>query len=94
MKELFQVEDDRLYIATVQDVEPILEKVKAEKENHRESKTEALGVKAGTIPKVIILRYMQEMGVSYRDFLMDDVHVRRILMDPDFKRFRVWEGRF
>jgi hypothetical protein len=94
MRETFHIEDDRVYIATVQDVEPILKKVKAEKETHREAKTEALGVKVGTIPDVIILRYMQEMGVSYRDFLMDDVHVKRILMDPDYKRFRVWEGRF
>lgn len=94
MKEYFHYDDqeERVYIQRVQDVEPILKKIQEEKLSVRD--VEGLGVKAGTIPSVVVEDYMRKAGITFNEFLSDDVHVRRILLDPDFKGLRVWEGKF
>lgn len=94
MKETTHYDDqeERIYIQRVQDVEPILKKIQAEKLSVRD--VEGLGVKAGTIPGVVVEEYMKETGITFNEFLSDDIHVRRLLLDPDYKKLRVWEGRF
>jgi hypothetical protein len=48
----------------------------------------------GDIPNVIVEKYLNENGVTYQDFLQDTTHARRILQDPDYKKFRVFEGAY
>lgn len=92
MRRALKANDGRVYVRTVQDVEPIKKSINQLKETHRES--EIMGVHVGRIPKVVIIEYMNRIGVTYKQFLEDDVHVRRILLDSEFKDLRIWEGRF
>lgn len=48
----------------------------------------------GEIPNVIVEKYLNENGVTYQDFLADSTHARRILQNPDYKKFRVFEGAY
>ena len=82
---------DKLIIERTQDVSPVLQQIKLERETIKE--VPGLGFKVGTIPGIIIEQYMKEHGVSYRDFIADDTHIHRIMNNPDYSRFRVWEGR-
>lgn len=46
----------------------------------------------GRIPAIIIEKYCNEKGVSFNEFLVDDIHIQRILEDPNYKLFRIVEG--
>lgn len=83
--------EDKLIVHRVQDVEPILKQVERERQVEREAP--GLGRKVGTIPGVIIEQYLKENGVTYEEFIRDNTHINRIMMDPDYKKFRVWEGK-
>lgn len=83
--------DDRLTIKREQDVEGHLDAVKALKEKPKY--VDGLGYFAGTIPAIVIEEYIKTVGITFADFMEDDKHINRILNDPDYKKFRVWEGR-
>lgn len=86
--------DGRMVIARQEDVEPLIEHL-ASLRNETSGKS-ATGemYHVGDIPAVVVEAYLNENGVTWNEFLNDTTHVRRILMDPDFAKFRVWEGRF
>jgi hypothetical protein len=46
----------------------------------------------GKIPMGIIEKYMQEWGITFADFMKDPTHGRRILTDPNYSKFRIYEG--
>ncbi|MCP3704613.1 MAG: hypothetical protein GY954_16995 [Alteromonas sp.] len=89
----YHEQDGNLVIERVQEVDPVLESVKQHKEVQTGKPVDGLGYFAGRIPGVIVEKYMNEFGVSYNEFICNDVHIQRILNDPEYKRFRVWEGR-
>lgn len=82
--------EDKLIVERTQDINPVLKHVEQAKEVG--TYTEGLGYYAGTIPAIVIEQYMKEFGVSYMDFIKDSTHIHRIMNDPDYKKFRVWEG--
>lgn len=85
---------DRLIIERVQDVEPYLEYMaKLRQVSDGVSKSGDIRY-AGTIPDVIVEKYCKEKGVSFREFISNKEHHRRILSDPDFSKLRVWRGKF
>jgi len=47
----------------------------------------------GTIPPLVVENYLNEAGVTMQEFLKDDIHIMRIMNDPDYKHLRVWQGR-
>ena len=82
---------DSLTIKKTEDLSPILKQVKAAKEVN--CYIDGVGYYAGTIPGIIIEQYMKEHGISYYEIINNNVHIHRILNDPDYSKFRVWEGR-
>ena len=48
---------------------------------------------AAMIPEVFIQSYCNTNKITFREFLIDKTHIRRILADPALKAFRIWEGR-
>ncbi len=77
-----------------QDVDPILQSVREHKDRGADRKaSESMGYFVGTIPAVIVEEYCKQEGITYHEFCEDSSHVRRILSDPDYKKFRIWEGR-
>lgn len=46
----------------------------------------------GRIPLAIVESYLAQHKVTFQQFCEDPAHVNRILLDPDYKHFRVFEG--
>jgi hypothetical protein len=42
---------------------------------------------------IVLEGYCIEKGITWHEFMTDDVHITRILNDPDYARFRIWGGR-
>jgi len=88
-----KVDDGNLVIARSADVTPFIEDVKRIRATtNGKSKTGDL-YHLGRIPSIVIEQYLNRVGVTYSDFLKDNTHINRILNDPDYAAFRVWEGR-
>lgn len=92
METRFLNNNDQTYaIQRTQDVEPVIEFAKARRAaGDVGSKDMKL---AAEFPAVIIENYINRAGITFAEFMRDQVHVKRMLADPDLKHFRIWEGR-
>lgn len=84
--------DGSMVIERVADVQSILDSAKNLRSNGAGVSESGELHHVGRIPSIIIEKYCNANGISYREFLIDDTHITRILNDPDYKLFRVWEG--
>jgi hypothetical protein len=83
--------EDRVTINRSEDVEPLLNRLASQR---AEGYTGSADMKfVGTIPNIIVEKYLNEKGVSMQDFINDDIHIMRIMNDPEYKHLRVWQGR-
>ena len=89
----YDAQENKDIIERVQDCEPIVQEVTEMKEISDGRGSTSLGYFAGRIPGVVVEQYMKEMGVTFQDMIIDNTHVHRILNNPDFKRFRIFEGK-
>jgi hypothetical protein len=90
----YSATDRRIVVQRSQDVEPIIEHLAAlRQEGDGKSKSGEL-YHVGDIPMAVVEGYLAEAGVTFHDFIKDDTHVKRILTNPDFAKFRVWQGRW
>jgi len=48
---------------------------------------------AGRIPDVFVAKYMNDHNITFREFITNREHVRRVLNDPAMAHFRVWQGK-
>lgn len=48
---------------------------------------------AAEFPDVIVENYLSTNGITFREFLDNPEHVKRMLNDPALSGFRIWEGR-
>lgn len=85
--------DGSLLIERVADVQGILDSAK-ELRNMGAGKSKSGDLyHVARIPFVFIEKYCNEKGISYEEWQNNDVHVSAILNDPDYKLFRISEGR-
>ena len=90
---IYHVEDGGITFERRQDCQPILDEIQKIKQvTDGRSKSGDL-VHIGRIPKGIIEAYCNERGVSFHEFITDDIHVTRLMNDSDYKHLRIWEGR-
>ncbi len=80
---------DRLYVERIQDVEPILNRNKALR-NEASTNWQGDFHHVASIPLVIIEKVKNETGV---DLLKDKAAMKRFLNDPDNKFLRTKPGR-
>jgi len=73
-----------VHVETIQDVEPILEANKRAFNDAREFKSEIFNKKA-SIPMVVLEKWLQEQGITYREFMANPKVVKRFVNDPDNK---------
>lgn len=73
-----------VHVETIQDVQPILEANKRAYNDAREFKSEIFNKKA-SIPLVVLEKWLQDKGISYREFMNDPTMVKRFVNDPDNK---------
>lgn len=89
------MQDGALYVGRAQDVEPYIEHVAALRQDSDGKSKSGEMYHVGDIPYAVIEAYCNSAGVSFMDFMNDgDTHIKRILQDPDYSKFRVWQGRF
>ena len=88
------LQDGALIVKRTADVEPLIDHLAAlRQDGDGKSKSGEL-YHVGDIPYIVVEQYMAENGVTFHEFCKDDVHIKRILTNPDFSKFRVWQGRF
>lgn len=79
------------FIQRTQDCTPIAERCQA---MHREGMHGSSEVKlAASIPNILIEKYCLDNGITFRDWMTDETHMRRMLSDPALAHFRIWPGR-
>jgi hypothetical protein len=87
------VEDEKLVIHRVQDVEPILERAKTLHNAGAGWSQDKDYVHAASLPNVLIEAYCNQHGITFADWMEDEEHQRRMLNDPSLEHFRIWKGR-
>lgn len=87
---LTHADGDKIVIERVQDCEPVLEQAKALASIGATGSNEMKH--AARIPFVIVERYLQQKGISFREFQINPAHVKNLLNDPDLAHFRIWKG--
>ena len=88
---LMHEEDGKTVFERVQDCTPILDLATS---LHNEGHQGSSEMKhAAKIPKVIIERYCNEHNITFREWLNNEDHQRRMLNDPSLARVRIWKGR-
>lgn len=75
---------DRMVEVTVQDLDPLLEQVRRDRETHVQGKEMKL---AAWIPMEVVERMMREGSWN------DPAAIKRWANDPQNECFRVWKGR-
>lgn len=83
---------DTVYVYKEQDVEPLIEENKIMADNLRE--VPGLGYHAGRIPITVVEEYCKRRGITWREFMSDDKHVRFLLQNRDMSKFRIWNGKW
>jgi hypothetical protein len=73
------------------DAEPHLEEVKALRSAGMVGSSEMKH--AAHFPPGFAEYYCQLKGITYRELMTDEKHIRNMLNDPDLEGFRVWKGR-
>ncbi len=48
---------------------------------------------AATVPAVLIEDYCFRNGITFREFMHNREHTRRLLNDPALAGFRIWKGK-
>jgi hypothetical protein len=48
---------------------------------------------AAKIPKVIVQEYLKRADISMHEFMANDEHISRLLNDPSFSSYRIWQGK-
>ena len=84
---------DKLHISRIQDAEPIIQEVRELKEVTDGRGDSIKGYFVGRIPAMVVEQYLIEVGVTFEDFVRDDTHVKRIMNNPDYAKFRIFEGK-
>ena len=77
----------------VQDCEPVIKEIKEKKQFTDGRGDTSLGYHVGRIPGIIVEQYIKQAGITFHDFCTDTAHIHRIMNNPDYKKFRVFEGK-
>lgn len=85
------LQDGSLVTGTSQDCTPILED-NAKLRSHGLTGSSEMRL-AARVPFVVVEKYCNDKGITFREFSNSEAHKVSFLNDPDYKLLRVWEGR-
>lgn len=83
-------ENGRIVIAQHQNVGAIVNDCKARSSEGMHEN--GMGKHVARIPQIVIEHYLNVHGVTMRDFMRDDTHIKRLVNDPAFSDLRIWQG--
>lgn len=84
--------DRRIVMARSQDVEPLIDHLATLRSETDGKSASGELYHVGEIPMVVVEEYLTEAGITFHEFIKDDVHIKRIMTNPDYAKFRVWKG--
>ena len=84
------LQDGSLVTGTSQDCSPILED-NAKMRAHGFTGSSEMRL-AARVPMVVVEKYCNDKGISFREFSNTEHHKVAFLNDPDYKLLRIWEG--
>lgn len=79
--------DGKVLIERVQDCTPILERATRLRNEGKHGSKEMRHV--AHFPAVVVERYCNLNGISFHEFLANNVHIERMIADRDLSGFRV-----
>ena len=91
VKSIIALQDGALITGTTQDCTAIVDHVKALRNEGFHGSSEMR--LAASVPFVVVEKYCNDKGITFRDFSMSEAHKVSFLNDPDYRNLRVWEGR-
>lgn len=83
----FDETSEKLIVESVQDCTPVLEQATRLRNEGFHGSKEMRHV--AKIPKVIVEKYCNDAGITLREWMINPVHVERMLKDRDLSGFRV-----
>lgn len=89
----YHAHDGKVTIERSADVEATLEQVKRLRIEGAGDAGFGKMKHAARIPAVIVEQYLNDHGVTFHEFLGDNTHGHRIMTDPKYSHWRIWEGR-
>lgn len=88
---LMHEEGGQTVFKRVQDCDPIMELAKS---LHNEGHHGSGEMKhAAKLPKVLVEAYCNLNGITFREFMTGEEHIRRMCNDPALSAFRIWPGK-
>lgn len=87
------LQGDTLVVKRIQDVDPVLRAVRAERATSGGRSKSGDMMHAATLPMVVIEQYCNANNLTFQEWMANPEHARRMLNDPALAAFRVWEGR-
>lgn len=91
ISEKFWTEGDRWFLGRQVDVTPTLEAAATMRSNGLGRLGESAPI--GRVPMELVAQWLREAGVRWDDTEARNELIRRKLLDGDFSKFRIWEGR-
>lgn len=86
------LEEGNLITGTTQDCTPILERAKSLHNIGYQGPSRDMRL-AGTVPFVLVDKYLTDNNITLQEFGRSQEHQRRFLNDPAIAGFRIWKGR-
>lgn len=91
--EIVDIDNGKITMRRSQDVEPVLEDVKRRQSmGALKSSGPDGGWHLAEFPMAIIERYCNDAGVTFKEWMRNPDHVKRMLRDPALSGFRVHTG--
>lgn len=90
---LYEEGENQFIIKSICDIEPVLNEIKYLRETSNEGKSQSGDLyHVAKIPKIFVLRWNREYGV---DVLSKENWplLKRLLESPEFKAFRIYQGK-
>jgi hypothetical protein len=87
----FWQDGDRYIERNSQDIEPVVEAVRALQNSNAVGTSEMRH--AAKIPTSVIENYIKANGITFHEFMANPVHAKAMLNDPALSGLRIWKGR-
>lgn len=84
-------DDELIVFRSIQDVEPHLDHAKDMRDRGNTGSSELRH--AAHFPGNLVQHYCVLNGITFAEFIGNPIHTKRMLNDPDLKKFRIWEGK-
>lgn len=90
---IYDPSENKDIIYREQDCEPIIKEVEDIKLFTDGRGKTSLGYWVGRIPGIISEQYMKEAGITWNEYISNPEHVERIINNPDYKKFKIFQGK-